>query len=283
MAGVEGILEGAPGGLGRRITYTQWLSDRGMIEADLTITKLGPERFVVVASDTAHGRVRALLSDEIAFGRPPATGPGTRWNATSTDVTGAYAMFALQGPRSREVLAAATRTAVTAEAVAFRDVVPVDLGLATGWVARITYVGELGYELYVPTEMALHAWDHLVAAGAPAGLRLVGLKALGSLRLEKAYRDYGHDIDNTDGLLEAGLGFTAALDKPGGFRGREMVLAARAHGIPVGADLHGPVARGEPACGDPGFAADHPETDGTPERPAVGAGAHVADDLAVAQ
>jgi len=222
-------VDGASG----RITYTQWLSDRGTIEADLTITKLGPERFVVVASDTAHGHVRALLSDEIAFGRPPGAAPGTRWNATSTDVTGAYAMFALQGPRSREVLAAATHAAVDAEAVGFRDVVPVDLGLATGWVARITYVGELGYELYVPTEMALHAWDHVVAAGASAGVRLVGLKALGSLRLEKAYRDYGHDIDNADGLLEAGLGFTAALDKPGGFRGREMVLAALAHGIPV--------------------------------------------------
>ena len=215
-----------------RITYTQWLGGDGGLEADLTVTKLADERFLVVASDTAHGHVRGLLDSEITFGAP-ADGQGARWRATSTDVTGAYAMFSLQGPRSREVLSAATHAKVDGESLGFRDVVPVDLGLATGWCARITYVGELGYELYVPTEMAVQAWDHLTAAGESAGLRLVGLKALGSLRLEKAYRDYGHDIDNTDVLLQVGLGFTAAMDKPGGFRGREAVLAARANGIPV--------------------------------------------------
>ena len=92
---------------------------------------------------------------------------------------------------------------------------------------RITYVGELGYELYVPAEQAVHVYDRLVAAGEPLGMRHAGLKALSSLRMEKGYRDYGHDIDNTDGVLEAGLGFAVALDKPGGFIGREAVAARK--------------------------------------------------------
>ena len=92
---------------------------------------------------------------------------------------------------------------------------------------RITYLGELGYELYVPADRALHVYDALLAAGSPHGIRPVGLKALASLRMEKAYRDFGHDIDNTDCPLEAGLGFALALDKPGGFVGREAVLARK--------------------------------------------------------
>jgi glycine cleavage system aminomethyltransferase T len=95
---------------------------------------------------------------------------------------------------------------------------------------RITYLGELGYELYVPAEMALHAYDRIVAAGAAFGLRHAGLKALASLRMEKGYRDYGHDIDNTDSVLEAGLGFAVDLKKPSGFIGREAVLAKKAAG-----------------------------------------------------
>ena len=95
---------------------------------------------------------------------------------------------------------------------------------------RITYLGELGYELYVPAEQAVHVYDRVVAAGEAVGLRHTGLKALSSLRMEKGYRDYGHDIDNTDTVLEAGLGFVVDLDKPGGFVGRDAVLARKAEG-----------------------------------------------------
>jgi 4-methylaminobutanoate oxidase (formaldehyde-forming) len=94
---------------------------------------------------------------------------------------------------------------------------------------RITYLGELGYELYIPAEQAVGVYDRLVAAGAEFGLRHAGLKALSSLRMEKGYRDYGHDIDNTDSVLEAGLGFAVALDKPS-FVGRSAVLAKKAEG-----------------------------------------------------
>ena len=95
---------------------------------------------------------------------------------------------------------------------------------------RITYLGELGYELYVPSEQAVHVYDRIVDVGASFGLHHAGLKALGSLRMEKGYRDYGHDLDNTDSVLEAGLSFAVALDKPGGFIGRDAVLALKEAG-----------------------------------------------------
>jgi 4-methylaminobutanoate oxidase (formaldehyde-forming) len=95
---------------------------------------------------------------------------------------------------------------------------------------RITYLGELGYELFVPAEQAVPVFDRIMAAGGDSGLRPAGLKALSSLRMEKGYRDYGHDIDNTDDVLEAGLGFAVAIDKPGGFIGREAVIHKRSLG-----------------------------------------------------
>ena len=206
-----------------RIVYTQWLTDQGTIDADLTITPQAPDRYLVVSSDTAHGHVRSILDREVTSGR---------WVATCTDVTSGLTMLSLQGPRSREILAAATESNVSASALGFRDVRVIDLGYAVASCARITYVGELGFEITVPTETAAYVDDVLMRAGEPFGLRRVGLKALASLRLEKGYRDWGHDIDNTDGLLDVGLGFTVAWDKAGGFRGRDALLAAKQGGIP---------------------------------------------------
>lgn len=203
------------------ITYTQWLNEGGTLEADLTVTKLDDERFWVVASDTAHRHVETRMRRHFE-----ATGA----HAFATDVTGAYAQINIQGPRSRELLAAVTTADMSNEAFGFRTAREIDLGFARALCIRITYLGELGYELYIPAEQAAHAYDRLVAAGAPLGLRHAGLKALSSLRMEKGYRDYGHDIDNTDSVLEAGLGFAVALDKPGGFIGREAVLARKAAG-----------------------------------------------------
>ncbi|HEX6886520.1 MAG TPA: FAD-dependent oxidoreductase [Candidatus Nanopelagicales bacterium] len=203
---------GRPG----RITYTQWCNEAGTIEADVTVTQLGEERFLVVASDTAHGHALSWL-------RRHAGGARVR----VADVTGALAQLALQGPRAREVLAGVTSAEVSDAAMPFRAAQELDLGMATGVVTRITYVGELGYELFVPTEMAVHVYEQLLEAGAAHGLRHVGLRALGSLRLEKAYRDFGHDIDNCDDPITAGLGFAVAWDKPGGFLGREALLRRR--------------------------------------------------------
>ena len=205
-----------------RITYTQWLDASGGIQADLTVTKLGTDRYWVVASDTAHRHVEAWM------GRHLPAGGGVR----VTDVTGAYAQINLQGPMSREVLASVTDADLSTEAFPFRTAAAVDIGFARVLCIRITYVGELGYELYVPVEQARQVYLRLVEAGEEAGMSHAGLKALGSLRMEKAYRDYGHDIDNTDSVWEVGLGFAVDLDKPGGFVGREAALAAREAGLP---------------------------------------------------
>ncbi|MEV4622643.1 FAD-dependent oxidoreductase [Asanoa sp. NPDC049573] len=218
-AALDHLSAGAVNGEPERITYTQWLNEGGNLEADLTVTKLDDDAFWVVASDTAHRHALSMM--ERAF---------TGRHAFVTDVTGGYAQLNIQGPRSRELLRSVTSADLSDEAFPFRTAREIDLGFARVLCVRITYLGELGYELYVPAEQAVHVYDRLTAAGAPVGLRHAGLKALSSLRMEKGYRDYGHDIDNTDSVLEAGLGFAVALDKPGGFVGRDAVLARKAAG-----------------------------------------------------
>ncbi|MFM2073241.1 MAG: hypothetical protein RLZZ623_3505 [Actinomycetota bacterium] len=201
------------------ITYTQWLNGAGTLEADLTVTRLAADSFIVVATDTAHRHVDTMLRRQI----------GDR-HAFVTDVTSAFAQLNLQGPLSREVLQLLTSADVSNEAFPFRTAREIDIGFARVLCVRITYLGELGFELYVPSEQAVHVYDRIIEAGSAFGLRHAGLKALASLRMEKGYRDYGHDIDNTDGVLEAGLGFAVALDKPGGFVGRDAVAARKAGG-----------------------------------------------------
>ncbi len=210
-------VDGAPG----VITYTPWLNERGTLEADLTVTKLAEGRFWVVATDTAHRHVETWM-------RRRAGG----LEVEIEDVTAAYAQVNLQGPRSREVLATATGADVSNGALPFRAVRCLEVGGVEVLCVRITYVGELGFELYVPSGDAVAVWDALAAAGAPAGIGPAGLAALGSLRMEKAYRDYGHDIDNTDTPYQAGLGAFVDLDKPGGFIGRRAVVAENAAGPP---------------------------------------------------
>jgi heterotetrameric sarcosine oxidase gamma subunit len=208
-------VDGEPG----QITYTQWLNPGGTLEADLTVTKLAGDRFWVVASDTAHRHVETWMRRHIGDA-----------HAFVTDVTAGYAQLNIQGPRSRELLASVTTADVSDEAFPFRAAAEIDIGFARVLCIRITYLGELGYELYIPAGQAVHVYDRLAEAGRAVDLRHAGLKALGSLRMEKGYRDYGHDIDNTDTVLEAGLGFAVSLDKPGGFIGRDAVVAQKARG-----------------------------------------------------
>lgn len=151
-------------------------------------------------------------------------------HAFVTDVTSGYAQLNVQGPKSRELLQRLTTADLSNEAFPFRAAREIDLGYARVLCVRITYLGELGYELYIPTEQATHVYDRLVRAGASFGLRHAGLKALASLRMEKGYRDYGHDMDNTDNVFEVGLGFTVDFEKSGGFLGREVALKQKAAG-----------------------------------------------------
>ncbi len=199
------------------ITYTQWLNDAGTIEADLTVTKRAEGDFLVVASDTAHGHVKAWL-------RRHRTGV----DVNIADVTSGLCQINVQGPLSREVLQRVTSCDLSGEAFPFRAARTIDVGFARVLCARITYLGELGYELHVPSDFAAHVYEQLVEAGHESGMRHVGLKALASLRLEKGYRDYGHDIDNTDNVLETGLGFTVDWDHD--FIGREALATLRDQG-----------------------------------------------------
>lgn len=201
-----------------QITYTQWLNDEGLLEADLTVTKLEEEKFLVVTTDTMHRHVETWMKRHT-----PADA-----HAIVTDVTGGLTQVNIQGPHSRALLQAVTSADMSDGAFPFRAALDIDIGYARLLCIRITYAGELGYELYIPSEQAVHVYDHLVEAGKEFGLVHAGLSALGSLRLEKGYRDYGHDIDNTDNAFETGLGFAVAVDKPGGFVGSEVAARQKA-------------------------------------------------------
>ncbi len=202
------------------ITYTQWLNEAGRLEADLTVTKLSEERFLVVVTDTMVRHAETWMRRHIADDA----------QACVTDVTSAYGQLNVQGPNSRALLQKLTSADLSNDAFPFRAAREIDIGFARALCVRITYLGELGYELYVPAEQATHVYDRLLEAGREFGLVHAGLKALGSLRMEKGYRDYGHDIDNTDVPYEVGLGFALDLNKPGGFIGKEAVLAQKAAG-----------------------------------------------------
>ncbi len=210
-------VNGEPG----RVTYTQWLNALGKLEADLTVTKLDDDRFLVVASDTAHRHVETWLRRHLT---------ATDAHAFVSDATSAFAQINVQGPRSRDLLQSLTTADLANDAFPFRAAREIDLGYARVLCLRITYLGELGYELYIPAEQATHVYDRLVDAGERFGLRHAGLKALASLRMEKGYRDYGHDIDNTDSVLDVGLGFAVDLKKEGGFLGKDAVLTKKAAG-----------------------------------------------------
>jgi heterotetrameric sarcosine oxidase gamma subunit len=205
-----------------RLVYTQWLNEAGGIAADVTVTRLEPDKFLVVASDIIHRRIEPLIRR--------ATGPGEV--TTVTDVTSGTTLLSVQGPASRELIGRQTDADLSNEAFPYLSAREVYVGYAPVLAIRVTYVGELGWELHVPAEYALGVYDDLVAAGADLGFRPIGLQAMSSLRLEKGYRDMGVDIDNTDNPLEAGLGFAVAWDKPGGFIGRDALLRARAEGPP---------------------------------------------------
>jgi 4-methylaminobutanoate oxidase (formaldehyde-forming) len=204
-----------------RIVYTQWLNERGGIEADLTVTREAEDSYLIVSACATQTRDFGWLSRSI----PDAV------RAVAVDVSPAYAVLGLMGPRSRELLGQLTDADLSSAAFPFGTSRIIDLGYARVRASRITYVGELGYELYIPTEFAQSVYDVIIAAGAPFGLRLAGYHALNSLRIEKAYRHWGHDISDEDTPLEAGLGFAIAWDKRGGFVGREALLEQRARGV----------------------------------------------------
>jgi glycine cleavage system aminomethyltransferase T/glycine/D-amino acid oxidase-like deaminating enzyme len=199
-----------------RVTYTQMLNPRGGIECDFTVTRLGEERFRIVTG-TAFGQ------HDLAWIRQHAPEDGSVHIA---DVTSAYACYGVWGPRSRELLQPLTTVDLADDAFPYMSAQEIALGRVPCLALRVTYVGELGWELYCPAEYGLALWDLLFDAGRPYGLVVAGYKAIDTLRLEKGYRVWGADITPEDNPYEAGLGFAVKLDK-GDFIGRDSLLAAR--------------------------------------------------------
>ncbi len=204
-----------------RIVYTQWLNERGGIEADLTVTREAEHRFLIVSAAATQTRDLAWLRRHI----PESA------RAVAFDATSAYAVLAVMGPSSRDLLSRLTDADLSNAAFPFGTSQVIDLGYARVRASRITYVGELGWELYIPTEFAQDVFDRIVAHGDRVGLRLAGYHAMNSLRMEKGYRHWGHDITDEDTPLQAGLEFAVAWDKKGGFIGRDALLRQRDAGV----------------------------------------------------
>jgi glycine cleavage system T protein len=204
-----------------RVVYTQWLNERGGIEADLTVTREGEDAYLIVTACASQTRDFSWLCRHLPDGA----------RAAAVDVSSAYAVLGLMGPRSRELLATLTDADLSTRAFPFGTSQVIDLGYARVRASRITYVGELGYELYIPTEFAQSVYDVITGAGGDFGLTLAGYHAMNSLRMEKAYRHWGHDIGDEDTPLEAGLQFALAWKKPGGFIGREALGEQRERGV----------------------------------------------------
>ncbi len=199
-----------------RGVYTQWLNDRGGIEADLTVTRLDGDVFWVVTSAASQTRDWAWLRR------------GCReHDVRISDITDDWSVLGVMGPNSRGLLQSLTKIDLSDEAFTFGTMKSVVIADVTCRALRMSYVGELGWELYVPVGQTEAVYSAVTEGGEPHGLRHAGFHAMNSLRLEAGYRHWGHDISDEDTPLEAGLGFAVAWEKPGGFVGREALLSQR--------------------------------------------------------
>jgi heterotetrameric sarcosine oxidase gamma subunit len=204
-----------------KIVYTQWLNQRGTIEADLTVSRITDDEYLIVTAPATHTHVASWLRRHI----PDSA------HAFVTDVTSGLCCINLQGPMSRNLLQSLTPQDLSHEAFPFGTHQEIEIGYATLRALRITYMGELGYELYIPTEFACHVYDTLIEVGQSFGLQHCGYHTLQSLRIEKAYREFGHDLGADDTPLEAGLGFCCDFNKPDGFIGKNALVEQKAQGI----------------------------------------------------
>lgn len=197
-----------------KIVYTQWLNERGGIEADLTVTRLAEERFLVVTGSAPQTRDFAWLKRHIPVDAL----------CVATDITSGLPMLSIMGPKSRALLEKLSGADLSNAAFPFGTSKELEIGYARVRASRITYVGELGWELYIPAEFAAHVFETVVAAGAEFNLTPAGMHSMNNARMEKAYRHWGHDMSDEETPIEAGLGFAVAYDKTGGFIGREALL-----------------------------------------------------------
>lgn len=196
-----------------KIVYTQWLNERGGIEADVTVTRIAPKVFLIVTGVAAQNRDFRWLVKHLD--------PEAR--VVATDVSAGYTTLALMGPNSRALLSRISGEAITNENFPFGTCRQLEIGYARALACRMTFVGELGWELYIPTDFALHVFEEIQAVGGEYGLMNGGYFAINSMRMEKGYRHWGHDIGGEDTPLEAGLNFAVAYQKRQSFIGRDAV------------------------------------------------------------
>jgi 4-methylaminobutanoate oxidase (formaldehyde-forming) len=204
-----------------KIVYTQWLNERGGIEADLTVTRLTGDSYLVVTAAGTQVRDFVWLQRHIPDGA----------HAVLTDITSGHAVLGVMGPRARDLLTRVTDADLSNDAFPFGTSQEINLAYAKVRASRISYVGELGWELYIPAEFALGVYDAIVAAGDAVELKHAGMHAMNSLRMEKGYRHWGDDITEEDTPLEAGLGFAVAFDKDADFIGRDALLRQKETGL----------------------------------------------------
>jgi 4-methylaminobutanoate oxidase (formaldehyde-forming) len=200
-----------------KLVYTHMLNSRGGVETDITVNRLAEDRYLIVSSATTHPRDRAWIEKHMT----------REEHVTLADITSAYSVLSVQGPKSRDLLGRIIDADLSNEAFPFATSQEIDIGYARVIANRLTFIGELGWELHIPSEFAQGVFDALAEVGQAFGLRQAGYHALEHLRSERAYREYGHDLTPEDTPYEAGLGFTVKLDKPGGFIGREAIEAQR--------------------------------------------------------
>ncbi len=203
-----------------KLTYTQMLNNRGGIECDLTVTRLSETAFLLVVPAATVQRDLAWLRRHVVAGQ----------HVTITDMTAAEAVICVMGPNARKVLQGCSPNDFSNEAHPFGSMREIEIGYGLARAHRVTYVGELGWEIYVSADMAGHVFEAIEEAGKPHDLKLCGLHVLDSCRIEKAFRHFGHDITDEDHVLEAGLGFAVKVDK-GDFIGREAVLNRKQQGL----------------------------------------------------
>lgn len=201
--------------------YTGMLNERGTYESDFTLTRLASNEYLIVTGSAQTVRDFDVIEKQI-----PADS-----HCTLVDVTGQYAVLAVMGPRSRELLQRVSKADWSHAAFPFGQSREVDIGYATVRATRLTYVGELGWELYVPVEFAVGVYETLHQAGAEFGLVNAGYYAIDSLRIEKGYRAWGRELSPDCNPFEAGLAFACKLDKDIPFRGREALLKARSEPV----------------------------------------------------
>ena len=202
-----------------KIVYTQFLNNRGGIEADVTVTRLSETAYLVVTPAATR------LADQTWMQRHVGD-----FNVVITDVTAGEGVLAVMGPNARKLLNAVSPADLSNEANPFGTAQEIEIGMGLARIHRVTYVGELGWEVYVSTDMAGHVFETLHTAGQDMNLKLCGMHMMDTCRIEKGFRHFGHDITCEDHVLEAGLGFAVKKDKPS-FIGRDAVLRKQDAGL----------------------------------------------------